>query len=611
MSINTKPKHILKNVFGYDSFHENQESIIQDLLSGKDAMAIMPTGGGKSICYQIPALILSGVGVVVSPLIALMQDQVDALKQLGLHADFINSTQSMRAAAAVEQKMLSGKIDLLYAAPERIMMNGFLNTLKKTDIAFFAIDEAHCVSQWGHDFRPEYLQLALLKEEFPNAPRIALTATADPVTQKEIIEKLSLQEARHYISSFDRPNISFRAALKKDPKKQLDTFLKTNYPGESGIVYCMTRKKVEATAEWLLSKGYDAMPYHAGLDSPTRLKHQRKFFNEQGVIVVATIAFGMGIDKPDVRFVVHMDLPKSIESYYQEIGRAGRDGERADALLMYSLADIVAARKILEMSTGDEAFKRIQQQRFQAMIGFCETADCRRKVLLNYFGETYAGSCKNCDNCNEEVKTWDGTIAAQKALSCVYRTGERFGSGYLIDVLLGKETERILKFSHNRISTFGIGKELGESDWKSVFRQLMAAGYLSAQMERYGGYVLTEAGYAFLKNRENILFRKDTLSGTKKQTPTSRIEQETYLETENEKNLFENLRSLRARIAKDNEIPAYVVFHDKTLYEIVYQLPESLEKMRNVHGIGEQKLKNYGPQFLDVILNHMKHRTVE
>ncbi len=603
---NMKPKLILKNVFGYDSFHANQENIIQDLLSGKDALVIMPTGGGKSLCYQIPALILSGVGVIISPLIALMQNQVDMLRQLGLRADFINSTLPIREITVVEQKMHSGKIDLLYAAPERIMMPGFLDTLRQTDIAFFAIDEVHCVSQWGHDFRPEYLQLATLQEEFPKVPRIALTATADPITRKEIIEKLSLQKAEHYIASFDRPNISFRLVLKKDPKKQLDHFLQTKYPDASGIIYCMTRKKVEATTEWLLTKGYKALPYHAGLDSHIRLKHQRRFFNEQGVIVVATIAFGMGIDKPDVRFVVHMDLPKSIESYYQEIGRAGRDGERADALLMYSLGDIVAARKILEMSTGDEAFKRIQQQRFQAMIGFCETADCRRKVLLNYFGETYAGVCKNCDNCNEGVETWDGTIAAQKALSCVYRTGERFGAGYLIDVLLGKKTERILKFGHHKTSTFGIGEELSEPEWRSVFRQLMATGHLAAQMERFGGYSLTDKSYSFLKKKQKIFFRKDAIPSINTQARKAKKAPVKYLESEIDQTLFEILRDLRAKIAKDNGLPAFVIFHDKTLYELVRHLPESLEDMQSIHGIGEQKLKNYGRQFLEVISGHIK-----
>ena len=606
MTNKTTPQNILKNFFGYDHFLEHQEDIIQDVLNGKDALVLMSTGGGKSICFQIPAMLLPGVGIVVSPLIALMQDQVDALKQLGVRADFINSTLSMNAVRAVEQKMLSHKIDLLYVAPERVMMPDFLNTLKRADIALFAIDEAHCVSQWGHDFRPEYLELSMLPEEFPDVPRIALTATADSVTRNEIVKKLRLENAGKYISSFDRPNISYRVVLKQNPKKQLDNFLKTEYPGASGIVYCLTRKSVETTADWLVDRGYTALPYHAGMDGDLRLKHQRRFLNEEGVIIVATIAFGMGIDKPDVRFVVHMDLPKSLESYYQETGRAGRDGQKSDALLIYGLSDIVSMRKILEGSSGNDEFKRIQLQRFQAMMGYCEVPDCRRQVLLNYFGESYKRPCGNCDNCNLPVDTWDGTIAAQKALSCVYRTGERFGAAYLTDVLLGRETQRIINFGHHGVSTFGIGTELNELEWKSVFRQLLAAGYLYAEMDSYGGYRLAEKSRLVLKKKQKVLFRKDPFPEVKTRVHKIKSEAVTALETDGDKELFEKLRSLRAKIAKEKELPAFVIFHDRTLYEIVNHLPGSLADMQKIHGIGESKLKNYGWQFLDAVLTHIE-----
>ncbi len=601
----TTPQNILKNFFGYDYFLEHQEEIIQDVVRGKDALVLMPTGGGKSICFQIPAMILPGVGIVVSPLIALMQDQVDALKQLGIRADFINSTLSMNAVRAVEQKMLSHKIDLLYAAPERIMMPDFLNTLKRADLALFAIDEAHCVSQWGHDFRPEYLELSRLSDEFPNVPRIALTATADPVTRKEIIDKLHLKNAGKYISSFDRPNISYQVMLKHNPKQQLDKFLKTKYPDASGIVYHLTRKSVESTAHWLAGRGYTALPYHAGMDSDLRLKHQRRFLTEEGVIIVATIAFGMGIDKPDVRFVVHMDLPKSLESYYQETGRAGRDGQKSDALLIYGLSDIVSMRKILQGSSGNDEFKRIQLQRFQAMMGYCEVPDCRRQVLLNYFGESYERPCGNCDNCNLPVDTWDGTIAAQKALSCVYRTGERFGAAYLTDVLLGRETERIINFGHDRVSTFGIGTDLSDLEWKSVFRQLLAAGYLHVEMDRHGGYRLAEKSDSVLKSKQKVFFRKDPfpLAGTRE--PKAGGKAAVTLERSEDQELFGRLRSLRAETASEAGVPAFVIFHDKTLYELVNHLPKTLADMRMIHGIGEAKLENYGELFLGAILTYI------
>ena len=453
----------------------------------------MPTGSGKSICYQIPAMILPGVCVVVSPLIALMQDQVDGVRQLGVRAGFLNSTQNYQEASVIERKMLSGELDLVYVAPERLVTEGFMRLLNQAKISLFAIDEAHCVSQWGHDFRPEYLGLSILSEQFPQVPRIALTATADGITRKEIVEKLHLEKAEQFISSFDRPNIHYRVEVKQKEKHQLLEFLQSEHRGDSGIVYCMTRKKVEEIAKFLSDKGLPALPYHAGLDRDTRLKNQRQFFREDGVIMVATIAFGMGIDKPDVRFVAHLNLPKTLESYYQETGRAGRDGEKADAWMIYSLADVIVLRQMLEASEGDEQFKWIQRSKMEAMLGYCETTKCRRQVLLNYFGEERAESCGNCDICEGSIETWDGTLVAQKALSCVYRTGQMFGSAYLIDVLLGKDHARIKDFRHDKVSTFGIGKELTETEWKSVFRQLVAAGMLSVDIGGKGSLKLAHA----------------------------------------------------------------------------------------------------------------------
>jgi ATP-dependent DNA helicase RecQ len=486
ISTKVSPQDILKKYFGYDSFRDHQGDIIEHLIAGNDAFVLMPTGAGKSICYQIPSMVRPGVGIVISPLIALMQDQVDALHQLGVKASFINSTLSTGEIRSIEQKTISGDIDLLYVAPERLLTSNFLRLLESTKIALFAIDEAHCVSQWGHDFRPEYLQLSVLPEQFPEIPRIALTATADTVTRRDIVLKLNLKESKEFISSFDRPNIFYRVVIKQNAKTQLDHFLRTEHSGDSGIVYCLTRKKVESTAKWLSEKGYTALPYHAGLDDSLRKTHQRRFLEEESVVIVATIAFGMGINKPDVRFIAHLDLPKNIESYYQETGRAGRDGQGADAWMAYGLSDIVAVGKILDGSTGSEEFKRIQRQRLQSMTGYCETVNCRRQVLLNYFSESYPQPCGNCDNCNEKVELWEGAIPAQKAMSCVYRTGQRFGAQYLIDVLLGKENERITRFRHDKISTFGIGGELSENEWKSVFRQLIAAGYIEVDMTGYG-----------------------------------------------------------------------------------------------------------------------------
>ena len=496
------------------------------------------------------------------------------------------------------------QMDLLYVAPERLFMPVFLQRLQKTKISLFAIDEAHCVSQWGHDFRPEYLQLNLLHETFPHVPRIALTATADTATCRDILQKLHLQGARQYVSSFDRPNIRYSVVIKKNAKSQLDHFIQQEHPGESGIVYCLTRKKVQATAEWLSQRGYHALPYHAGLDASARTRHQRIFQEQEGVIIVATIAFGMGIDKPNVRFVAHLDMPKNIESYYQETGRAGRDGEKSSAWLAYDLSDIVTIGKILENSEGDEAFKRLQYQRLQAMIGYCETVNCRRPVLLNYFGESYDKACGNCDNCIETVETWDGTIAVQKAMSCIYRTGERFGVQYLTDVLLGIENKRIKGFRHDAVSTFGIGKELSRQNWKSVYRQIVAAGYADIDWQGYGGLSLTPKGRAVLKSKARICLRKEVVSARK---PPRTVREKRSLEAphlEFPQSLFEGLRQRRLEIAKEMQVPPYIIFHDRTLKEMASKRPVSLKEMAGLFGVGDSKLKKFGQKFVDFMVQY-------
>jgi ATP-dependent DNA helicase RecQ len=606
----SSPKEILRTCFGYDAFREHQEEVIGHLISGGDAFLLMPTGSGKSICYQIPAILRSGVCIVVSPLIALMQDQVDAIRQLDVKAGFLNSTLTLQESRAVEEKTISGEIDLLYVAPERLVTESFMRLLNRITIALFAIDEAHCVSQWGHDFRPEYLQLGILPERFPHIPRIALTATADEITRKEIIEKLRLEKARQFISSFDRPNIHYRVEVKQSEKTQLLDFLRSEHSGDSGIIYCMTRRKVEETAQFLSGKGVPALPYHAGLDGETRLRHQRRFLREDGLIMVATIAFGMGIDKPDVRFVAHLNLPKTLESYYQETGRAGRDGEGADAWMIYSMADVIMLRQMLDGSQGDDRFKQIQRVKMEAMLGYCETTKCRRQVLLNYFGEGLALPCGNCDICEGTVETWDGTVVAQKALSCVYRTGQRFGSTYLIDVLKGKANERVRSFGHDKVSTFGIGKELSEVEWKSVFRQLVAAGFLGIDMESKGGFRLTPACRPVLKGERRFEFRRDL--APVRLRPKSTIEKgkipgqkgQRYLPESIRNELWEQLRSLRLEIAREQAVPPYVVFHDRTLRELMQALPDSLEEMRTVPGIGGKKIEMYGHRFLKIIRDY-------
>lgn len=604
------PLTILRSYFGYNEFRGHQEEIIRHVLLGRDALVLMPTGSGKSVCYQIPAMIRSGVGIVISPLIALMQDQVDAVRQLGIQAKFLNSTLSSSEAREVELSMVSGKIDLLYVAPERFLTSEFQRLLGKTQLALFAIDEAHCVSQWGHDFRPEYLQLSILADHFPHIPRIALTATADAVTQKEIIEKLKLENARQFISSFDRSNIYYRVALKDKEKTQLLDFIQTEHPEDSGIVYCMSRKKVEETAKWLSERGLNALPYHAGMDQEIRLKHQRRFMQEEQVIIVATIAFGMGIDKPDVRFVAHLDLPKTLEGYYQETGRAGRDGERSNAWMVYSLADIVAIKQMLDSSNGNEQFKMIQQRKMQAMLGFCETTRCRRQVLLGYFGEELSQPCGFCDTCDGKIETWDGTIVAQKALSCVYRTGQRFGAGYLTDVLLGKENDRIRHFAHDRISTFGIGTELSETEWKSVFRQLVAAGLLSMDIEGKGGFKLAPLSHSVLRGGQKFELRRDPVTTKIHKSLRSKPQRTSIPSDIVTGDLWENLRSLRLDIARQQAIPPFIVFHDSTLKQMIRCLPRTLEEMREISGIGQKKLELYGDQFLSIIRKHVEGITM-
>jgi ATP-dependent DNA helicase RecQ len=604
----TKAADILKTYFGFERFYENQAEIIDNLISGQDAFVLMPTGGGKSLCYQIPAMIRPGVGIIISPLIALMQDQVDGLRQFGINAHYINSTLPSAEIRRLEKKLNANEMDLLYVAPERLFMPDFLKCLKKATLSLFAIDEAHCVSQWGHDFRPEYLQLNLLHENFPQVPRIALTATADDITCRDILLKLCLKDARQYVSSFDRPNIRYSVVIKKNAKTQLDHFIRSEHPDDSGIVYCLTRKKVEAIADWLSKKGYHALPYHAGLDAAVRKKNQRIFQEQEGVIIVATIAFGMGIDKPNVRFVAHLDMPKNIESYYQETGRAGRDGEKSSAWLAYDLSDIVTIGKILANSDGDADFKRIQYQRLQAMIGYCETINCRRPVLLNYFGESYDKNCGNCDNCIEDVEKWDGTIAVQKAMSCIYRTGERFGVKYLTDVLLGKEDKRIKGFRHDTLSTFGIGKGLSSNEWKSVYRQIVAAGYAEIDIKGYGGLYLTPKGRAFLKSKEKIFLRKEVVKAKK---TTRRVYQKALSESPDHaysQSLFEALRQLRLGISKEKNVPPYVIFHDRTLKEIASKQPVSLMEMAGLYGVGDTKLKKFGQVFVDFMIAYTREQ---
>jgi ATP-dependent DNA helicase RecQ len=590
--------HILKSVFGYDSFREPQSDVIEHLASGGDALVLMPTGGGKSLCYQIPALLRPGVGIVISPLIALMQDQVSALTQLGIRAAFLNSTLDFQEVRRIEQQLIDGELDLLYIAPERLNTERTLALFTRIRIALFAIDEAHCVSQWGHDFRADYLQLSLLHERFPDVPRIALTATADPKTRAEIQRRLGLLDALLFQRGFDRPNIRYRIVQKQNARKQLLDFIRAEHDGDAGIVYCLSRKKVEETADWLQTQGFNALPYHAGMNASERQHNQHRFLMEEGLIIVATIAFGMGIDKPNVRFVAHLDLPKSIEAYYQETGRAGRDGLPADAWMAYGLQDVIMLRRMLADSPADEARKRLELHKLDAMLALCEQVHCRRQVLLTYFGDQLDRPCGNCDTCLEPVKTWDGTLAAQQALSCIYRTGQRFGVAHLIDVLLGKTTEKIQKNAHDRVTTFGIGKHLQEQQWHSLYRQLIARGLVDVDFESMGTLRLNDASRPVLRGEETLMLREDIRPEKTKRTAKRTGSAGSPL--------WEALRAKRREIAEEQDVPPYVIFHDATLMEMVSAMPQNLRQMAAISGVGARKLELYGEQFLEVIAAHSK-----
>jgi len=598
---NSAALQVLQQTFGYERFRSQQGAIIDQLCHGGDALVLMPTGGGKSLCYQIPSMVRDGVGVVVSPLIALMQDQVDALRQNGVRAAYLNSTLSSSDAQAVEQALLAGDLDLLYIAPERLMTPRTLSLLERAPLALFAIDEAHCVSQWGHDFRPEYVQLSVLHERFPSVPRVALTATADAPTRREIVERLALEEAEQFISSFDRPNIRYRISENTgNAREQLLRFIRSEHEGEAGIVYCLSRKRVEEVAEWLKSKGLIALPYHAGLPAETRQRHQQRFLREEGVVIVATIAFGMGIDKPDVRFVAHLNLPKSLEAYYQETGRAGRDGLPADAWMAYGLQDVITLRQMQQSSEADEQHKRIERYKLDAMLGLCELTSCRRQAILRYFGEERAEPCGNCDTCLEPPETWDATVAAQKALSCVHRTGQRFGVSYLVDVLLGKEHERISQFGHDKISTYGIGEELSQSEWRNLYRQLIAHGLITVDVEGYGALHLAEASRPVLRGEQALHLRKmkKPAKATKRERAAKRFDNSA------EERLWQALRSCRQRLAEERAIPPYMVFHDATLMEMMVNRPRSLAQLAQVSGVGARKLEEYGEAFLEMLAEH-------
>jgi len=590
-----RPTDLLQRVFGYSRFRGHQQAIVEHLISGQDALVLMPTGGGKSLCYQIPSLLREGVGIVVSPLIALMQDQVEALRQVGVRAAFLNSTLDAATAADVERALLKGELDLLYVAPERLLTPRFLSLLDRSRIALFAIDEAHCVSAWGHDFRREYLELTILHERWPDVPRIALTATADPPTQREIAERLGLTEANRFVSSFDRPNIRYTVTQKDNAKRQLRDFLQA-HKGEAGIVYCLSRKRVEQFADYLLEQGFNALPYHAGLDAEVRAHHQRRFLREEGIVMVATIAFGMGIDKPDVRFVAHVDLPKSLEGYYQETGRAGRDGEAADAWLCYGLGDVVLLKQMIEQSEAGEERKRLERRKLDQLLGYCESMQCRRQVLLASFGETYPQECGNCDNCLHPAATWDATEAAQKALSCVYRSGQRFGVNHIIDVLRGSESEKIRQCGHDQLTTYGIGRDLDAGTWRSVFRQLVSSGLLEVDAEGYGSLRLTEASRTVLRGERRLLLRKEAPARERERSPRTGV-----VVSPSDQPLFGALRDLRAQLAKQQNVPAYVIFHDSTLRNIAEHRPGTLDELAQVGGIGGTKLARYGEQVLEAI----------
>jgi ATP-dependent DNA helicase RecQ len=588
--------HLLRTVFGYPDFRGAQLDIVTHVAAGGDALVLMPTGGGKSLCYQLPALLRDGVALVVSPLIALMQDQVAALRQLGVRAAFLNSTLDAAAAATTEHALRAGELDLLYVAPERLMMPRMLDCLAASRLALFAIDEAHCVSQWGHDFRPEYLQLSVLHERFPQVPRIALTATADPQTRSEIVHRLALEGSRVFVASFDRPNIRYAIVDKHDPRNQLLRFIRGEHAGAAGIVYCLSRRKVDETAAWLAAQGVNALPYHAGMDAAARADHQARFQRDEGIVMVATIAFGMGIDKPDVRFVAHLDLPKSMEGYYQETGRAGRDGAPADAWMAYGLGDVVQQRRMIDQSEGSEEYRRVSLAKLDALLGLCETAGCRRVRLLDYFGEASA-PCGNCDTCLEPPQTWDATEAARKALSCIYRTGQRFGAVHLIDVLRGRDTERVRQWNHHQLGVFGVGADLDEAAWRNVFRQLVALGYARPDHQAYGALRLAESSRPVLKGEQQVEMRRVV----PRRSRMSRARSASHSDIVPAADILDRLRAWRMAQAREQSVPAYVIFHDRTLTELAARQPQDLDALAAVSGMGAKKLERYGMALLALL----------
>ncbi|AJQ96848.1 DNA helicase RecQ [Gynuella sunshinyii] len=593
--------YLLEHTYGYSAFRGQQQHIIESALAGEDVLVLMPTGGGKSLCYQIPALIRPGLGIIVSPLIALMQDQVSTLTQLGIKAAFLNSTLSADERRTVAYDLRQGNIDLLYIAPERLLQPGTLQWLQQFQISLIAIDEAHCVSQWGHDFRADYLQLNQLREAFPGVPRIALTATATPRTQEEIVQRLELNAPKQFVSSFDRPNIRYSVQAKQDGRKQLIKFLATQR-GNSGIIYCLSRKKVEATSEWLQSRGLNALPYHAGLPTELRAHHLTRFLREEEIIMVATIAFGMGIDKPDVRFVAHLDLPKSMEAYYQETGRAGRDGEPAEAWMVYGLNDVMHLSQMVDRSEAHEIFKRNEKAKLEALLGWCEETSCRRRSLLAYFGEQHETDCGNCDTCLTPPKTWDATEPARKLLSCIYRTGQRFGAGHVIDVLRGKMNERMKDLGHNHLSVFNIGAQLSEQKWRSIVRQLLVKGFIHSDADQYGAISLMERSRPLLRGEIQLFLREDIDSKPEnmRKTKTSRYNEV----SDNDRELWQALRACRKTLADEFGIAPYMVFHDATLMEMMEYRPETADQLLGISGVGESKLEKFGDAFLEVLREH-------
>jgi ATP-dependent DNA helicase RecQ len=595
------PLGVLREVFGFDSFRGEQLTIIEHVTTGGDAVVLMPTGGGKSLCYQVSALLRSGLGVVVSPLIALMKDQVDGLRQAGVRAAALNSRLSPGETAEIERAIRDGALDLVYVSPERLVTPRCLELLSCCRLALFAVDEAHCISQWGHDFRPEYQQLSILKERFPGVPLLALTATADGPTRRDIVTQLQLAEARVFAAGYDRPNLFYRVVPKLNPLEQLWRFLSEEHPADAGIVYCFTRRAVEETAEWLRARGRHALPYHAGLEGVVRERNQERFLREEGMVVVATIAFGMGIDKPNVRFVAHLDAPKNLEAYYQETGRAGRDGVAADAWMTYGIADVMSLIRLLDASEATERQRRIERQKMEALIGYCEAVSCRRQVLLGYFGESDHPPCGNCDNCRTPVPSWDGTVAAQKALSAVYRTGQRFGAHHLVDILVGNATERAVRLKHDRLKTFGIGTELDRRGWLSVFRQLVAQGFVLPDLAGHGGLALAPAAAEILRGKRTVRFRLDPRGPTRQtRKPDRKIAETTELDPV-ARTLWEALRAWRLEEARRQELPPYVIFHDSTLLEVARRRPISLTSLANIPGVGASKLERYGTAIIGIV----------